>query len=97
MSPTAAPYEEPKDPEYTADQVTVPEDPMIKELVVKLNTSSRWGQEDPKGSIMHYRELCEHDSGFMCECRLQHIIDFLKDRNTIKDSISRSLSEDPLV
>lgn len=29
-------------------------------------------------SIMQYSFICEHDDGIMCECRLNHLINFLK-------------------
>lgn len=48
------------------------------ELIRKLNTSLSYGVEDPKDSIMHYGQLCHHDSGYLCECRLQYIIEQLK-------------------
>lgn len=38
-------------------------------------------QNEPydKLSIMEFGTICEHDSGLMCECRLNFFIDFLKE------------------
>lgn len=48
------------------------------QLIEKLNTSLLMGQKDPEKSIMHYGQICEHDDGFLCEHRLQVIVDWLK-------------------
>lgn len=50
-------------------------------LIKKLNCSLYMGSKEPKDSIMHYEQICEHDDGFLCEHRLQVIIDFLKEAN----------------
>lgn len=47
-------------------------------LIKKLNTTTSYDVKDPEDSIMHYEQLCHHDSGYLCECRLQYIIDHLK-------------------
>ena len=49
-------------------------------FIKKLNTRTRYDVEDPKDSIMHYEQICKHDSGYLCECRLQYIIDHLKNK-----------------
>ena len=64
---------------YTTDIVNIEglTDSQIM-LITKLNTKIRYDVDDPKDSIMHYEQLCNHDDGFLCECRLQYIIDWLK-------------------
>lgn len=47
-------------------------------LITKLNATKSYSVDNPKDSIMHYEQLCDHDDGFLCECRLQYIIDWLK-------------------
>lgn len=48
------------------------------ELIRKLNISRSYDVQCPKDSIMSYGQLCHHDSGYLCECRLQYIIEQLK-------------------
>tara|TARA_R110000868_G_scaffold349387_1_gene610668 strand:- start:245 stop:457 length:213 start_codon:yes stop_codon:yes gene_type:complete len=45
-------------------------------FISKLNAATYLG-ERAQGSIMEYGEICDHDDGFLCEHRLQAIIDFL--------------------
>jgi hypothetical protein len=59
------------------DLTAVSMDSPIRELVKKLSVNrSSYGVE-PKESIMGYEKLCTHDSAYLCECRLQYIVDFL--------------------
>ncbi len=51
----------------------------LHELIEKLNCFTQWGQKDPEKSIMHHEQLCQHDSGYLCEHRLQFIIDYIKE------------------
>lgn len=51
-----------------------------KGFIEKLNTSLYYGNKDPKESIMHYEQLCSCDDGFLCEHRLQLIIDWIKNK-----------------
>lgn len=48
------------------------------ELIKKLNTSLYTDNKNPKESIMHYGQICHCDDGFLCEHRLQVIVDYLK-------------------
>ncbi len=48
------------------------------ELVKKLNTTLFTSNISPLGSIMHYKQFCSCDDGYLCEHRLQVIIDWLK-------------------
>jgi hypothetical protein len=56
---------------------------MLRVLAKKLSVSS-YGNDYPKESIMEYDRLCDHDDAYLCECRLQFIIDFV---NENKDKI----------
>lgn len=49
------------------------------ELLKKLNTKTKYGQEDPKDSIMQFDSFCDHDDGYLCEHRLQVIADWIKE------------------
>jgi len=65
----------------TIDRVNltdVKEDSPIRELVATLNCKTNYNEDDPSDSIMHYGQLCDHDDGYLCEHRLQFIIDTLK-------------------
>lgn len=67
--------------EYSTDLVNL--DGINKEqmeLIKKLNTSLKLGLADPQESIMHYGQLCTHDDGFLCQHRLQFIVDWLKNK-----------------
>lgn len=69
-----------KDAKYTLDLVNtdgVNEKGM--ELLRKLSTTTKLGQKDPKDSIMQFESLCDHDDGWLCECRLQVIADWIKE------------------
>lgn len=48
------------------------------ELIKKLNTSLCMNNRNPRESIMHYEQFCCCDDGFLCEHRLQVIVDWLK-------------------
>lgn len=50
----------------------------IRELVEKLNCRLSYSDEHPKRSVMAYEDICRCDTGFLCEHRLQYIVDFLK-------------------
>jgi hypothetical protein len=49
-----------------------------KDLATKLNCTTNYSEEKPKGSIMHFGQLCEHDTGFLCEHRLEYILGYVK-------------------
>ena len=48
------------------------------ELIKKLSISLYSENDHPEGSIMHYKQFCSCDDGYLCEHRLQVIIDWLK-------------------
>lgn len=54
----------------------------IRELVKKLSVNRSSYDKMPKGSIMEYENICNHDSAYLCECRLQYIVDFLNKKMT---------------
>ena len=47
----------------------------LHKLVEALNWRRSYGGEDPKRSIMHYGQLCNCDDGYLCEHRLQFVVD----------------------
>lgn len=60
----------------------------LHELVKKLNVGplNDWRTVPPE-SIMHYKMekttgICEHDDGYLCEHRLQILVDFIKNNFT---------------
>ena len=65
------------------DLSKVSDDSSLHELVLNLS-SSRYGEKSIPSSIMDYESLCDHDDGYLCEHRLQFIIDFV---NKNKDKI----------
>ena len=46
-------------------------------LIQRLNCTTNYYENDPPKSIMHFGQLCEHDDGYLCEHRLQFIINSL--------------------
>jgi hypothetical protein len=50
-----------------------------KAIAIFLNSPTCWDMDEAKGSIMSHGEICEHDTGYMCECRIQHLLDFIND------------------
>lgn len=68
--------------EYSIDRVNLDglselEKDFIEKLNVKLYNN---GSQDPKESIMHYEQICKCDDAFLCEHRLQFIIDWIKNK-----------------
>ena len=64
----------------TASRLTpadIKDDPLLCEIIEKLNCTKLIGQPAPEKSIMHYGQLCKHDDGYLCEHRLQFIVDFI--------------------
>ena len=69
----------------TKDKINIKDlSPHLKKLVDKLNCTTSYLEDTPKDSIMHYSQLCNHDDGFLCECRLEYILNYL---NQNKDDI----------
>lgn len=52
----------------------------LHELINKLNVNRHYNKIEPLGSIMNYGEICSCDTGYLCEHRLQWIIDFIKNK-----------------
>lgn len=53
-------------------------------LSKKLNVATSWdanNEDKLTESIMIYGNLCSHDDGFLCEHRLQWILDYVKKLN----------------
>jgi hypothetical protein len=72
---------------YTEEQVDftgVPMDSPIRELAKKLTVDSHSYSQMPEGSIMDYEQICHHDSAYLCEHRLQYIVNFLNEKMTKK-------------
>ena len=53
-------------------------EPFIFELIKKLTVRTNSNDSNDPNSIMVYENLCNCDEGWLCEHRLQFIIDFLK-------------------
>lgn len=51
------------------------------DFIENLNIQLYYSENAPKKSIMCYEQLCNCDDGFLCEHRLQYIIDYLKLNN----------------
>jgi hypothetical protein len=58
--------------ETNVDNVNV-----IKKLAEKLSVSGSYSVDYISESIMAYDKICEHDSAYLCEHRLQFIVDFV--------------------
>jgi hypothetical protein len=58
--------------------VGIEKESKLYKLIEKLNLRNNYGEKAPVNSIMHFEQLCEHDNGFLCEHRLQYIIDYIK-------------------
>jgi hypothetical protein len=59
------------------DKSNISSNPKIIELATMLDVSN---QNEPyhQNSIMNYNVLCHHDDGFLCEHRLQFILNYIK-------------------
>lgn len=51
---------------------------ILKPLAKMLSVSNSYSVDYIKESIMTCEKVCTHDGGYLCECRLQYIIDYLK-------------------
>jgi hypothetical protein len=56
----------------------IPEEHFIRELVEKLSARTTYEDKAHPRSVMDYKQICSHDDGWLCECRLQFIVNFLK-------------------
>jgi len=54
---------------------------VIKQMLYSVTS---YGQEYPKESIMKFEKVCIHDDAFMCECRLNKLIEFIQTKNVSK-------------
>jgi hypothetical protein len=69
----------------TKDKINIKDlSPHLKELVDRLNCTTSYNEDKPKDSIMHYGQLCNHDDGFLCEHRLEYILNYLNQNNNEK-------------
>jgi hypothetical protein len=57
-------------------------------LLEKLNCITSWSQENPKDSIMSFEQHCTCDSGFLCEHRLEYIVEFIQKNFVQKDFVN---------
>ena len=51
---------------------------ILKPLATMLSVSGSYSVDYIKESIMTSERICDHDDAYLCQCRLQHIIDYLK-------------------
>jgi hypothetical protein len=70
------------------DLSNVNENSALHKLIEKLNCTTLYEQQPLKNSIMEYENLCEHDGGFLCEHKLQFIIDFICEEISCINSVS---------
>lgn len=49
------------------------------ELIKILNCNTSYGEDRITDSIMSFGVVCEHDDGFMCEHRLEYLLNYLYD------------------
>ena len=63
------------------------------ELIKRLNVNLHGYGQQPSDSIMIYGNLCNCDSFYMCEHRLQNIVDFnlIVERKMKIDKIKRNI------
>lgn len=73
---------EPKSTAYKLNLSNIKDESFIYELIIKLNTPTHYGI-NVNDSIMMYGDICTCDDGFLCEHRLQWIINFLVDQERI--------------
>ena len=55
----------------------IKEGSILFKLAKKLSVSGSYSVDYKKESIMDYEKVCSHDDGYLCEHRLQFIIDFI--------------------
>jgi|JI10StandDraft_1071094.scaffolds.fasta_scaffold374384_1 hypothetical protein len=60
------------------------ENPKLLGLAKLLNVSTNYNDEDPKDSIMQFEKFCSCDSGFLCEHRLDKILDYVEENYSAK-------------
>ena len=48
-------------------------------LIKSLATLTNHSESKIKDSIMGFMDLCDHDTGFLCECRLKWIIKYIEE------------------
>lgn len=68
---------------YRLNLSNVNKESFIYELVNKLNVDKIYNSSNAFGSIINYSEICNCDDGFLCEHRLQWIVDFLVEQEKI--------------
>jgi len=60
------------------DVNSIDEGSPLHSLIEKLNCSTSYNVGDPEESIMTAGRMCDCDDAFLCEHRLQFIVDFIK-------------------
>lgn len=45
-----------------------------------LYSPTTYGGETPDDSIMNFDKFCNHDDGFMCECRRKKLLEFIEEK-----------------
>jgi len=68
---------------YRLDLSKVNDKSFIYELIKKLNVDEIYNSFKTYDSIMNYGQICNCNSGFLCEHRLQWIVDFLVEQEKI--------------
>lgn len=48
----------------------------IRQLLRVPNT---WSEPEADGSVMWFGQYCRHDDGFMCQCRLDRLIQIIRE------------------
>jgi hypothetical protein len=56
----------------------------LKELEKAITVGKYYTKSYPEGSIMAYEEICDHDSGYLCEHRRQWILNYIQEHFTPK-------------
>ncbi len=52
--------------------------PKLSKLIDLLSSSNSYNDPNPKGSIMGFQDICDHDDGCLCECRMKFIIKYIE-------------------
>lgn len=72
---------------HTHEEVNLsglPLDSPIRELVLNLSCAHSYMDNSILESVMEYDRICNHNDGYLCEHRLQFIVDFLNKKMTKK-------------
>lgn len=79
---------------YTLDEIGWNEySPEIQRIAKALNVSRNFTAPDPQGSVMNMGEVCDCDSGFLCEHRLIWILNNVDELVASVDMVPYSLED----